>query len=374
MNEELGMEGYELWERADDDVDMNGDGEEDEQAIAALAMEVAGVSGRDSQRQRSVIEAARSFAMATRESHRPDPEELLRAACENGSLYQPKWMNPSQIGGRMRTGNGIEVGDGDNQNVAHLPLGAGEGRALRALEAFPRSAPFASFNLASQNNSEHERRPRRAFGFRVAFEHPTKESGKNMGGCYLVGVTTTAFAAFSERNALQQSPFFWGIEDSGNKYEGSRSHASRDGRRGQSGYAIELSPTEATRNEDTVLFGSREVVTCVVDFESRSLTFWRDEELLGTLITNLPRGGNLYPIVVPYNAGSTVAISGMGEDPLPLYVLVIPSHCVEDKVPLAHFCLAFASPASVLLQRIGNKRSRKKMPTVVRSSIPNAHC
>jgi hypothetical protein len=310
------MEGYELWDRVDDDADMHGD--EDEQAIAALAMEVAGVSGRDSHRQRSVLEAARSFAMATRETNRPDPSEILRSAYDNGSSYQPKWMNPSQIGGRMRTGNGIEVGDGENQNVAHLPLGAGEGRALRALEAFPRSAPFASFNLASPNNSGQERRPRRAFGFRVAFEHPTKESGKNMGGCYLIGVTTTAFAAFSERNALQQSPFFWGIEDSGNKYEGSRHHSSRDSRRGQSSYAVELSPTEAPRNEDNALFGSREIVTCIVDLDSRSLTFWRDEELLGTLVTNIPRGGNLYPVVVPYNAGSTVAVTGMGGDPLPL--------------------------------------------------------
>lgn len=120
LSEELGMEGYELWDRADDDADMQDD--EDEQAIAALAMEVAGVSGRDAHRQRSVLEAARSFAMATREISRPDPTELLRAAYDNGSSFQPKWMNPSQIGGRMRTGNGIEVGDGENQNVAHLPL------------------------------------------------------------------------------------------------------------------------------------------------------------------------------------------------------------------------------------------------------------
>ena len=139
-----------------------------------------------------------------------------------------------------------------------------------------------------------------------------------MGGYYLVGVTTTSFAAFSERNALQQSPFFWGIEDCGNKYEGTRNPPTRDHRRGQASHAIEVPTSEAKRNEDNVLFGSREVVTCVVDLESRSLTFWRDEELLGTLITNLPRGGSLYPVAVPYNAGSTVAITGMGGDPLPL--------------------------------------------------------
>ena len=321
MNDEIGIEGdAEIWERVVDDVDMGGD--DDEHAIAALAMEVAGVSGgaggRDFNRQR-FMEAARSFAMATRETQRPNPEELLQAANENGRSYQPKWINPSQVGGRMRSSNGIEVGEGDNQNVAHLPAGAGEGRALRAVDAFPRSAPFASFHLSSPSNSNPERRPRRAFGFRVAFQHPTKTAGESMGGCYLVGVTTTSFSAFGERNGLQQSPFFWGIEDGGNKYEGSRSaHGSRGSRRGQSNFAIELGPNDAPRNADSVLFGSREIVTCVVDFESRTLTFWRDETLLGTLVSNLPRGGNLYPVVVPYNAGVTVAITAMGGNPLPL--------------------------------------------------------
>jgi hypothetical protein len=303
------MEGYELY----DDAETHED--EDDNILASLAMEVAGVGRRDPNRQRSVIEAARSFAMATRD---PDPSEVLRAAYENGSIYQPKWMNPSQIGGRMRTGNGLEVGEGENENIGHLPQGSGEGRALRALEPFPRSAPFASFNLYASNSLEQPRRPRRSFGFRVAFEHPNKEEkGENMGGCYLVGVTTTSFTAFSERNALQQSPFFWGIEDSGNKYEGSRSHVPRDSRRAQASYAIELSSTEAPRNADNVLFGCRDVVTCVADLERRALTFWRDDELLGTLLHNLP-SGHLYPVVVPYNAGSTVAITGMAGDPVEL--------------------------------------------------------
>lgn len=320
MQEELGLDGYELWERMEEDAEIHD--EDGEHAIASLALQVAGVArgGRGGEssntRRRSVIDAARSFAMAT--ARELDPSEILRAACDNGSLYQPKWMNPSQIGGRMRTGNGIEVGEGENQNVAHLPLGAGEGRALRALEAIPRSAPFASFNMPASNESERERRPRRTFGFRVAFEHPTKEEkGANMGGCYLIGVTTTSFAAFSERNSLQQSPFFWGIEDGGNKYEGSRGHAPREGRRSQSSYAIELDPDEVPRNENDVLFGCRDVITCVADVESRTLTFWRDDELMGTLVTNLP-GGNLYPVVVPYNAGATVAITGMSGDPLTL--------------------------------------------------------
>jgi hypothetical protein len=335
INEELsGLDGYEFWSRAlEGDVDMDSSVDDDEHAMAALAMEAAGVSARSggSDRggsvggSRSIIDATRSFALAAsnRETeNRLEPDELWRAAEENGTLYQPKWMNPSQIGGRMRTGNGIEVGDGDSHNVAYLPLGSGEGRALRALEAFPRSAPFASFNRSGDNQ---ERKPRRVFGFKVAFDHPQKEPGKNMGGCYLIGVTTTSFAAFSERNALQQSPFFWGIEDSGTKYEGSRHHSGRESHRrtGQSQYSVEISPEDAPRNEDAVLFGSRQVITCIVDLESRTLTFWRDEQngeekrLLGTLVTSIPRGGQLYPIVVPYNAGSTVAITGMAGDPLP---------------------------------------------------------
>jgi hypothetical protein len=332
VNEELGLDGYEFWSRAmDGDVDMDA-AEEDEHAIAALAMEVAGVGGgRGSSRSdrtgsRSLADAARSFALAAsnREPEvRMEPDALWRAAEENGSLYQPKWMNPSQIGGRMRTGNGIEVGDGESQNIAYLPLGAGEGRALRALEAFPRSAPFAS--SASSTRSGQERRSRRVFGFKVSFDHPKKEKGKNMGGCYLIGVTTTSFAAFSERNALQQSPFFWGIEDGGNKYEGSRYQSGREAHRhaDHSSYAVELGEDEAPRNDDSVLFGSRQTITCIVDLESRTLTFWRDDDdaeakLLGTLVTGLPRTGQLYPIVVPYNAGSTVAITGMSGDPLPL--------------------------------------------------------
>jgi hypothetical protein len=337
MNEELsGLDGYEFWSRAlEGDMDMDSSIDDDEQAIAALAMEVAGVNARSGGGidrgssstvggPRSIADATRPFALAAsnRETEtRLEPDELWRAAEENGTVYQPKWMNPSQIGGRMRTGNGIEVGDGDCQNVAYLPLGSGEGRALRALEAFPRSAPFASFNRSGENQ---ERKPRRVFGFKVAFDHPKKEPGKNMGGCYLIGVTTTSFAAFSERNALQQSPFFWGIEDGGNKFEGSRHHSGRESHRrtGQSLYSVEINPEDALRNEDSVLFGSRQVITCIVDLESRTLTFWRNEQntenkLLGTLVTGIPRGGQLYPIVVPYNAGSTVAITGMAGDPLP---------------------------------------------------------
>lgn len=338
----------------DGDVDMGGAAadDDDEHAIAAMAVEASALGNRSSSAgarfraaaamrgvgPRSIVDAARSFSVPAREPvQRLTPEELLRAAIENDSLYQPKWMNPSQIGGRMRTGNGIEVGEGSNQNIAYLPLGSGEGRALRALEALPRSFPFASFSMpssASASNgsisaaSDQERRPRRVFGFKVAFAHPSKKDGENMGGRYLIGVTTTSFSSFSEKNALQQSPFFYGIEDGGSKYEGTRNHStsssSREGIRGRrrSSFAIELEENEAPRNKDGALFGCKEVITCVVDLESRTLTFWRDQDresrLLGTLVTNIPRSVQLYPVVVPYNAGSIVSITGMSGDPLPL--------------------------------------------------------
>jgi hypothetical protein len=349
----------------DDDVDMSlaNAAEAEDQAMAVLAMEVAGMSGTSSgpgssrsfsstraaaeaaaaayaaaglgpPTARSLVDAARAGLLGSsgRDVEPLEPDELWRAAFANGSIYQPKWMNPAEIGGRMRTANGIEVGDGDNQNVAYLPLGAGEGRALRALESIPRSAPFNSLSSSSlsprdgreSQNASHCRRTRRIFGFRVAFEHPSKEEGKNLGGCYMIGVTTGSFGSFSEKNALQSSQFFWGIEDSGKKYEGSRYHhgSSRDGTRHGPGNANELTIDEAPRNGDSVLFGSKEVITCVVDSEARTMTFWREgnggNTLLGTLVSNLPRAAQLYPIVSPYSSGSTVAITGMTGDPVPL--------------------------------------------------------
>lgn len=356
------MDGYyhDIFESViDADVDMSAVAadEDDERAIAAMAVEASGLGNRNSNISgagarfraaaamrgvgvgpRSIVDAARSFSVPAREPvQRLTPDELLHAANENDSLYQPKWMNPSQIGGRMRTGNGIEVGEGENQNVAYLPVGSGEGRALRALEAFPRSFPFASLSLSSSTSASNgsfsapsgqERRPRRVFGFKVAFAHPSKKEGENMGGHYLVGVTTTSFSSFSEKNALQQSPFFYGIEDGGSKYEGTRNHGSsqsaREGIRSRrtSSFAIELNENEAPRNKHGVLFGSREVITCVVDLESRTLTFWRDQDgeskLLGTLVANIPRSVQLFPVVVPYNVGSIVSITRMSGEPLPL--------------------------------------------------------
>ena len=330
------------------------------------ALEAADGSARsralvESSRQR-FLEAARAFSQANREAQQQhqaalqgDPEELLQAATANAASYQPRWARPaSLLGSRSRSGtNGIEVGEGlERQALAHLPVGAGEGRAIRAEEALPRDGtnsanPFASFRLASElaaassgasssttttnnNNSsnpvpnELEAPPRRrAYGFRVAFDHPTKGdvTGASMGGCYLVGVTTSSFSAYGEHNGLHQSPFFWGIEDGGQKYEGSRHSSGRSSRRGVGGgavYSVDIGASEAPMNAHGALFGAREVVTCVCDMESRTLTFWRDETLLGTLVSDLPRNVNLFPVAVPFNCGVTVAITGLDNDPLPL--------------------------------------------------------
>jgi SPRY domain len=338
MGDELSLEDDDLWESV-----IHGVGEMGHD-MEALAMDVGGNSARsrmvESSRQR-FLEAARAFSQANRDAHQAvDPDDLLRAATANAASYQPHWANPATLAGARspRSGNGIEVGDGvERQNLAHLPVGAGEGRAIRAEEPLPRgdsgSNAFASFRMpsattnndATASNQSDDSPPRRSFGFRVAFDHPTTGdvTGANMGGCYLIGVTTSSFTAYGEQNGLQQSAFFWGIEDGGQKYEGSRHSSGRTGQRRAPGaagaaYAIDLGETEAPMNAHSVLFGAREVVTCICDLDSRTLTFWRDETLLGTLVTNLPRSGNLYPVAVPFNCGVTVAITGLDNDPLPL--------------------------------------------------------
>lgn len=309
-----------LWGRVVDGAGLAG---EDHEAMAALAMEVAGQSAgrdRESSRQR-LLDAARTFNLSNRDgagTSSMSSQELMQAATDNAASYTPKWISPSQIGGRVNTtGNGIQIGDGERQNVAHLPVGAGEGRAVRAVEALPRNIPFSALVSPSRNQ---ERRHRRTFGFRVAFDHSGYEKGTSLGGCYLVGVTTSSFSNFGERNGLQQCPLFWGVEDGGNKFEGSRysSHATRGARPASSNYGAELGPGEAPLNDHGVLFGAREVVTVVIDIDSRAMTLWRDEEHLGTLVTNLPRGSGLFPVAVPFNAGSTVAITGMDGNPLAL--------------------------------------------------------
>jgi hypothetical protein len=134
-----------------------------------------------------------------------------------------------------------------------------------------------------------------------------------MGGCYLVGVASASFTAFGDRNALQQSPYFWGIEDGGSKFEGP---SSRQRGRSSTTYGIEMGRSEVPFNDNDMLFGSQEELTVVVDTEHRTLTYWRNSRLLGTLVTNLPRTGSLFPVAVPFNSGASVAITDMNGNPV----------------------------------------------------------
>ena len=324
-----------------DDVEMAGADHEERasNAIESLAMEVSGMAnaarrslenrrqGLESGRQR-LLDAARAFSQ---QPGRPQvsPDELWQVAMQNGPNYRPQWMNPAQTRGRSRNGNsGIELPPGQSTpQLAHVPLGAGEGYAIRATQPIPRdnSLPRPSSRRSTQQGDASgggstisDNPPRRAFGFRVAFDHPGCEVGGNLGGCYLVGVTVASFTAFGEQNGLSQSAFFWGIEDGGNKYEGARyAQPSRGSRRLSASYATEVNAQDVPMNESHLLFGSREVVSVVCDLDARTLTFWRNDALLGTLISNLPRSGNLFPVAVPFNHGVAVAITGMGGDPLP---------------------------------------------------------
>uniref|UniRef100_A0A7S1B4W0 Uncharacterized protein n=1 Tax=Corethron hystrix TaxID=216773 RepID=A0A7S1B4W0_9STRA len=48
--------------------------------------------------------------------------------------------------------------------------------------------------------------------------------------------------------------------------------------------------------------------------QNHTLTFWRDDNFMGTLVTRIPRG-KLYPVVCLFNTGSSVVICDLNEDP-----------------------------------------------------------
>jgi len=252
----------------------------------------------------------------------PNPDELLAAATENAGLWEPKWSS-------THCGNSIQIIE-KNHQVASLTEGGKEGRCVRALTGFP------SFTDDDVEQSSEQRRS--IFGWRIAFEHSTRDRGKSMGGCYLVGVTTDAFAAYSERSGLQQSRLFWGVEDGGRRYEGGTTTGRRQlsSQQGQSGNGpggpgmMQLSRTDAPRNSENLLFGSKEVLTIVADLgeDSRTLYYWRDGRFLGGLVSGLPSGGDLFPVAVPFNAGVCVAISGMKSEPLS----ILSEHHLAQKV------------------------------------------
>jgi hypothetical protein len=313
----------EYWESVVDDVEME-NGSDEAVAMESLAMAVSNIAQRhrdsDGSRQRW-LEVGRQFAQNVRAAppvaSAVDPNEVLRCASDNVPVYQPQWEDPSKIPALVRSGNDIRVGEGDKQNLAYLPVGMGEGRAVRALEPLPRNE---SMSFPGPVTSFGPTPARRVVGFRVAFDHPSCEQGENMGGCYLVGVISPYFTAYGEQNGLHHSPFFWGIEDGGTKYEGSRYSPSALARRRtvpSVSFGVDVG-VDVPKNAAGVLFGCREVITVVCDFDSHTMLFWRDDQFLGSLVANLPPNGSLYPVAVPFNCGASVAITGLNQDPLPL--------------------------------------------------------
>ena len=291
---------------------MMDDEEEGEHSIAALALEVAGVSGaaripgartRRDMLMRSVDSSP--FGIDSISSQGLSHDELLEIATENAMLYDPQWELPANLGMSTRE-NSLLLGDGEFANVATSPIGGAEGKSIRARQPIPRVTVLPNGGALR----------RKVIGFRVTFKRPFRDTGKSLGGGYLVGITTGSFAAFEERNSLQQSCLFWGIDDNGHKYEGSSGDSvSMRGTR-RSHHGVEISSRQVSRNEDSVLYGCLETVTIVVDMESRALTFWRDDDILGTLVRNIPRSGTLYPVAVPFNAGAIVAITGIDGIPV----------------------------------------------------------
>ncbi|GKY93743.1 hypothetical protein MPSEU_000341400 [Mayamaea pseudoterrestris] len=331
-----------------------------ESAIESLAMEVASSRGRMIESRERFLEAARQFGHrrarqgATAASSGRTRSETAAAASQPTTFpqlpasemlamaspsYQPRWLRPARGGRGANAPFSLEIGQGDQQNMAHVPIGTGEGRAIRAESGLVKSeaviALEATEEAAGDDVAANPDPPKRNIvGFRVAFDHPHCEEGGNMGGGYLVGVTTSAFASYSEYNGLQQSSHFWGIDDSGKKYDGSRrSHwtlreqpvpTRRSGSSANASQlaaapflALQLGQQDVPMNDSGCLFGNREVVTVVCDLDNRVMAFWRGSTLLGSQLTMLPRTGDLIPVAVPYHHGSSVAITSLDVDPIP---------------------------------------------------------
>lgn len=383
----------------------------------------------ESNRQQRLLHmeaASRGFSNSIRESlqsHAPsatlviEPDDLYRIATLNAAVYQPNWADlgvtygsnspttstrssRSAAAAAVNSNSGIELSGSalERNQVAHVMFGATEGRSIRAEQPFPRTDrpsntnifdPFhLSLSLSPANSHDsdsfdllcnaematmQQQSRSRVFGFRVAFDNPavsndhdSTQVGMDLGGCFLVGVTSSSFTSYTESSALQQSHMFWGIEDHGQIFEGSKqtdmsnySTAARTSSQNQrqqqnqrrpnarhqddtlssssglpaavaASFSLDLGVDETIgsgknnntenieMNSHSVLFGLRDVVSVVCDLDNRTLTFWRNDTLLGTLVSNLPRSGNLYPLAVPFNAGSTVAITSIKGDPLQL--------------------------------------------------------
>ena len=334
-------------------------------AVASLAMEVAGVSdpalmsslrGRRDlllRSQSTGVAAAAAAAAASSPSlggpgsnssagsagsaPQATAEDLLQRARESNVAYEPEWATAQELGFDEGSKYDIRVERNSYPNVAILPQGGSEGRPVRAREPLPQvndsrnhsadGAEPPGRRLSSLTQSlrshgrplqrhhmtHHERR-KQPVGFRVSFSRPYRSKGTNMGGAYLVGVVSSGFSGFNERNVLQSSHHFWGIDDSGNKYEGPYSgHSSRGLRRIGPFRGMDVD-VRGGRRPERVLFGSRDVITVLYDPGSRALSFWKDDVPMGTLVYGV-RSDVLYPVAVPFNCGVTVAITSISADP-----------------------------------------------------------
>ena len=224
-----------------------------------------------------------------------DPNDLLSRAVANGLCFQPKWSP-------LHCSSSIKV-DEESQQVACVTEGGNNGHCVRSAQSIPTSR---SSTLQLDNDEATVRDAPSVFGWRIVFEHPTREKGRNLGGCYLIGITTDEFTDFNSHSGLQQSRLFWGIEDNGRKYEG-----------GTRGMAVALGSRAggAPRNSDNALFASKEIITAVIDFDGGTLNLWRDGRFLGPVVSGLPKSTNFFPVAVPFSAGVCVAITGLTSCP-----------------------------------------------------------
>jgi hypothetical protein len=267
---------------------------------------------------------------------------ILRQAQENSCHFQPQWS-------ASHCGRSVMV-DSDKGLVACLTENSDAGRCVRTQDPLPGvvcAAPRDDAQdppAAAEYDYEEAEDQNNYYGWKIMFEHPTREKGRSMGGCYLLGVTTERFDSFTSRSGLQQSKLFWGIEDGGRRYEGNGNAAAasanndneneasenQEGDEAEDGQAqaqaqansnataasmIQLNRAEAPRNSENVLFGSKEVITIVADMNASAgkLHFWRDGRFIGTLVSNLPANVPLYPVAVPFNSGVCVTITGLSE-------------------------------------------------------------
>jgi len=95
-----------------------------------------------------------------------------------------------------------------------------------------------------------------------------------------------------------------------------------------------------------------------VDLDSRTLTYWRNEISLGTLVRNIPSSGSCFPIAVPLEGGVSVAITGMAGDPLAVLASFKEAQIKKRKEQLRQRKLALLQQRDILM-----KKNRPSVPS-----------